>query len=102
MLLVLVGCGTEHEDKGRELTTTDKAFVRTVRAEISGIKSETDEALVDHGHNVCVYAENQDTFQSVVSWTAMDTGLTLSDSAYFAGASVAAYCPQHTTMIPGS
>jgi len=101
MLLVLVGCGTQHEDK-ESLTTTDKVFVKTVRAEISGVKNKTDEALVDYGHNVCTFAENQDTYQAVISWTEMDTGLTLSDSAYFAGASVAAYCPQHTTMFPGS
>lgn len=100
MLLVLVGCGSS-EDKD-SLTTTDKAYVKTLRKEITGVKGTADKTLVKQGHDVCVFAENVETFQGVIAWTATETELTESDSAYLAGAAIAAYCPQHLSMIPGS
>ncbi|QGH76443.1 hypothetical protein SEA_DAUBENSKI_166 [Streptomyces phage Daubenski] len=99
LLLVLVGCA-QHDDK-IELTKTDRAFVKVVREEITGVEDKSDEYLVIKGHHVCTYAENMETFPVVIAWTKRDTGLTASDSSYFSGAAIAAYCPQHVNMIPG-
>lgn len=102
MLLVLVGCGSQEHDNKDSLTTTDKAYVKTLRKEITGVKGTADGTLVKQGHDVCVFAENVETFQGVIAWTATQTELTESDSAYLAGAAIAAYCPQHLSMIPGN
>lgn len=102
MLLVLVGCGSQEHDSKDSLTTRDKAYVKTLREEITGVKSKTDNQLVSDGKSVCVFTKNVETFQGVISWTSTQTELTESDSAYLAGAAIAAYCPQYLRLIPGS
>lgn len=98
ILLFIVGCGKQED----VLTTTDKAYVKTLREEITGVENKDDKTLVKYGHHVCKNADIASTFFVVVVNTQNETKLTASDSSYLAGAAVAAYCPQHLPMIQGN
>ncbi|QJD50894.1 hypothetical protein KNV00_gp125 [Streptomyces phage Bmoc] len=95
LLLVLVGCGSDNKDS---LTTRDKAYVNTLREEITGVKDMSDTKLVALGREACASSDNGDNFNETVRKVS-NYGLTESDSAYLTGAAFAAYCPSNVPKI---
>ncbi|WNM73024.1 hypothetical protein SEA_PERSIMMON_173 [Streptomyces phage Persimmon] len=96
LLFVLVGCGSsENKDS---LTTTDKAYVKTVREEITGVKDMSDGKLIALAHEACAGSDKGDDFNTTVEKTS-NYGLTESDSSYLVGAAFAAYCPNNIEKI---
>ena len=81
LLLVLVGCGSDNKDS---LTTTDKAYVKTLREEITGVKDMSDNKLIALAHEACAGSDNGDEFNETVRKVS-SYGLTESDSAYLTG-----------------
>ncbi|QNN98388.1 hypothetical protein SEA_LILMARTIN_169 [Streptomyces phage LilMartin] len=95
LLLVLVGCGSDNKDS---LTTTDRAYVKTLREEITGVKDMTDTKLVALGLEACASSDNGDSFFETVKKVS-NYGLTESDSSYLTGAAFAAYCTNNISKI---
>lgn len=77
-------------------TSIDDMFVQVVREK--GINA-SDSYIVATGHQVCdVLGEGTDVY-TVAQAIATNSGeITLSESAYFVGASIGAYCPQYEYM----
>jgi len=98
MLLTVVGCSHEKT----ELSTRDKAFVQTVRQEITATRDMSDQKLVDNAKQVCNTADEERNFLVVVSRTRPALKFTASDTSYYVGASIAAYCPENKDIIPGA
>ena len=96
MFLVLVGCGT-HDDKN-SLTTQDKAYVHTLRNEVTGVKDKSDKQLVSIGKGACTVASDGYDFVQTTK-VISEYGFTDSDSAYIVGAAFAAYCPNEIDKI---
>ncbi|QPL13785.1 hypothetical protein SEA_MINDFLAYER_176 [Streptomyces phage MindFlayer] len=98
LLLTVVGCS--HEDS--DLSTRDKAFVKTVRQEITAAEDKSDGQLIESAKAVCNVAKDERNFLVVVSRTRPALGFTPSDTSYYVGASIAAYCPENLDIIPGA
>jgi hypothetical protein len=96
-LLFLVGCGSNQDDK-ENLTTTDKAYVSTLREEITGVKDMSDGKLIALGLEACASSDNGDDFFKTVDKVSA-YGLTESDSSYLVGTAFAAYCPNNVSKI---
>jgi uncharacterized protein YcfL len=96
MLLVLVGCSSDEDN----LTPRDKAYVKTLREEITGVKDMSDGKLVAIGHEACASADKASNIEQVVE-NISRYDLTPSDSAYVAGAALAAYCSENLELLPG-
>ncbi|AXH67328.1 hypothetical protein SEA_WOFFORD_181 [Streptomyces phage Wofford] len=97
MLLVLVGCNSDNKDN---LTNRDKAYVHTLREEITGVKEMSDGKLIAIGHEACASSDNGDDFGQVVDKVS-SYDLTHSDSAYLIGAAFMAYCPENLEFGSG-
>ena len=95
-LLILVGCGSsENEDR---LTTKDRAYVKVVREEITGVKDMSDGKLIALAITACeVSSSGENFFETVRKISNYD--LTESDSAYLTGAAFAAYCPENLDKV---
>lgn len=90
-LLILVGCGSSEDENN--LTHRDKAYIKVLREEITGVKDMSDKKLVAIGIEACATMGKTDslfdTIESVETY-----GLTASDASYLTGAAIAAYCPE--------
>jgi GTP cyclohydrolase I len=95
-LLFLVGCDSNQDN----LTTTDKAYISTLREEITGVKDMSDGKLIALGREACASSDNGDDFFKTVDKVS-NYGLTESDSAYLIGTAFAAYCPNNVSKIGG-
>ncbi|AXH66904.1 hypothetical protein SEA_STARPLATINUM_189 [Streptomyces phage StarPlatinum] len=98
MLLSVVACSRGESD----FSTKDKAFVKTVRQEITASRDMSDGQLIESAKAVCNIAEEEDNFLDVVDRTRPALGFTPSDTSYYVGASIAAYCPENKNIIPGA
>lgn len=80
----------------------DEAFADALRKQIPTLESVPDENIGDMARNLCQYFDAEGmTNSSLVEAVTMLTReggdiFTPSDGAFFAGASVGAYCPQHS------
>ena len=98
MLLSVVACSRGESD----FSTEDKAFVKTVRQEITASRDMSDGQLIESAKVVCNIAKEEQNFLVVVSRTRPARGFTPSDTSYYVGASIAAYCPENKDIIPGA
>ncbi|WXW92645.1 membrane protein [Streptomyces phage Enygma] len=98
LLLAVVGCSHEEHKQ----SATDKAFIKTVRQEITAARDKSDGELIDSAKAVCNIAKEERNFLVVISRTRPALGFTDSDTSYYVGASIAAYCPENKDIIPGA
>lgn len=95
-LLILVGCGSSEDEN--KLTTKDKAYVKVVREEITGVKDMSDEKLVALAITACEVSSSGENFFETVRKIG-HYNLTESDASYLTGAAFAAYCPENLPKI---
>ncbi|AIW02642.1 hypothetical protein AXJ18_gp132 [Streptomyces phage Jay2Jay] len=95
-LLILVGCGSSEDEN--KLTTKDKAYVKVVREEITGVQDMSDEKLVALAITACeVSSSGENFFETIRKISAYN--LTESDASYLTGAAFAAYCPENLEKL---
>lgn len=77
---------------------TDTALVNLLQQR--GIPYSSTTAAVSDAHEVCSELDNGDNFVQVVGSLMSVDSLTTDQAAYFTGAAIAGYCPQHKSDIP--
>ncbi|ASR77402.1 hypothetical protein FDI36_gp119 [Streptomyces phage NootNoot] len=96
LLLVLVGCGSSEDEN--KLTTKDKAYIKVVREEITGVQDMSDEKLVALAITACEVSSSGENFFETVRKIS-NYNLTESDASYLTGAAFAAYCPENLEKL---
>jgi hypothetical protein len=72
-------------------------FVSVLRGE--GIVPPSAKEAVNAAHAVCIVFDKGLSLADAVSAVSDTTGLKMKDAAFFVGASVASYCPEHEQAI---
>ncbi|HTY32562.1 DUF732 domain-containing protein [Mycobacterium sp.] len=80
--------------------SNDDAFIAALTRE--GIDVSDPDTLIARAHEVCDRLDRGQAGSLVVLEVRKQTNLSVRDAGYFVGASVAAYCPQHKSLIDGS
>jgi uncharacterized protein DUF732 len=75
----------------------DDTFLSVLSDE--GIKPSSSKEAIKTAHAVCAVFDEGLTLVDAVSAVSDYTGLAMEDSAFFVGASVASYCPEHEDAI---
>ena len=78
-------------------TAVDDAFLSVLDDE--GIVPPSKKEAISTAHAVCAVFDEGLTLVDAVSAVSDHTGLEMEDSAFFVGASVASYCPEHEDVI---
>ncbi|MBY0290644.1 MAG: DUF732 domain-containing protein [Mycobacteriaceae bacterium] len=78
-------------------TTTDDMFVSVLTDE--GIQPPSTEEAVSLAYDVCVMFDQGQSLYDAVGSVSDTTDLTTEDSAFFVGAAVATYCPEHDAEL---
>jgi len=78
-------------------TTTDDMFVSVLEDE--GIQPPSTQEAVSLAADVCKMFDKGQSLYDAVGSVATTTKLTEEDSAFFVGASVATYCPEHDPSL---
>lgn len=79
------------------ITPIDDTFLSVISD--AGIEAPSVEEAIATAGDVCVNLDSGATLVDTVYAVADYTGLSTDDAAYFSGASIAAYCPEYTTLI---
>jgi len=79
---------------------TDDAFVAALVKD--GIVIPDSNAAIAMGHSMCAGFDNNQKSSVLAMRLRKDTDLTLKQSSYFVGVSVAAYCPQYKGLTDDS
>jgi hypothetical protein len=75
----------------------DDTFVSVLRDE--GIVPPSAKEAISTAHAVCAVCDDGLSLIDAVSAVSDTTGLEMEDAAFFVGASVASYCPEHEELI---
>lgn len=78
-------------------TTTDDVFVSVLNEE--GIQPPSTQEAVSLAFDVCSMFDSGQSLYDAVDSVSNTTTLTQEDSAFFVGASVATYCPEHDAAL---
>jgi Protein of unknown function (DUF732) len=78
-------------------SSADDTFVSVLRDE--GIVAPSAREAISTGHAVCAVFDEGLSLLDAVSAVSDTTGLEMEDAAFFVGASVATYCPEHEELI---
>lgn len=78
-------------------TTTDDMFVSVLKDE--GITPPSTAEAVSLAYDVCGMFDKGDSLYDAVNSVSTTTDLVQEDSAFFVGASVATYCPEHEPAL---
>lgn len=78
-------------------STTDDMFIKVLADE--GISAPSTKEAVSTAHDVCALFDHGKDLYAAVSAVSDYTELEAEDSAFFVGASVATYCPEHQDEI---
>ena len=78
-------------------TTADDMFVSVLTDE--GITPPSTEEAVSLAYDVCVMFDKGGSLYDAVDSVSTTTDLVQEDSAFFVGASVATYCPEHEAAL---
>jgi hypothetical protein len=78
-------------------SSADDTFVSVLRDE--GIVAPSAREAISTGHAVCAVFDEGLSLIDAVSAVSDTTGLGMEDAAFFVGASVATYCPEHEELI---
>ena len=78
-------------------TTTDDMFVSVLTDE--GIQPPSTEEAVSLAYDVCVMFDQGQSLYDAVGSVSDTTDLVQEDSAFFVGAAVATYCPEHEAAL---
>jgi hypothetical protein len=77
--------------------TVDDTFITVITEQ--GIEPPSAKEAVGVAHDVCVVFDNGGDLLDAVSAVSDYTELGTEDSAFFVGASIATYCPEHEAAI---
>lgn len=77
--------------------TVDDTFITVITEQ--GIEPPSAKEAIGVAHDVCVVFDNGGDLVDAVSAVSEYTELEMEDSAFFVGASVASYCPEHEPVI---
>jgi hypothetical protein len=77
--------------------SVDDTFITVLREE--GIVPLSAREAISTGHAVCAVFDEGLSLTDAVSAVSDTTGLEMEDAAFFVGASVASYCPEHEELI---
>lgn len=77
--------------------TVDDTFISVITEQ--GIEPPSAKEAIGVAHDVCVVFDNGGDLVDAVSAVSEYTELEMEDSAFFVGASVASYCPEHEAVI---
>jgi hypothetical protein len=78
-------------------TTTDDMFVSVLTDE--GIQPPSTQEAVSLAYDVCVMFDQGQSLYDAVGSVSDTTDLVQEDSAFFVGAAVATYCPEHEAAL---
>ena len=78
-------------------STVDDTFITVITEQ--GIEPPSVREAIGVARDVCVVFENGGDLAEAVSAVSDYTELGMEDSAFFVGASVASYCPEHEAVI---
>ncbi len=73
----------------------DQVFVSVIRQNVPSAANAPTATIISEGHNVCQAFDEGATFTQIVDAFARNSGFPISESAYFIGASVGAYCDEY-------
>jgi hypothetical protein len=77
--------------------SVDDTFLTVISAE--GIKPPSAKEAISVAHDVCAVIDEGGDLVDAVTAVSDYTELNMEDSAFFVGASVASYCPEHEAVI---
>jgi hypothetical protein len=77
--------------------SVDDTFITVITAE--GIKPPSAKEAISVAHDVCAVIDEGGDLVDAVTAVSDYTELTMEDSAFFVGASVASYCPEHEAVL---
>jgi hypothetical protein len=77
--------------------SVDDTFISVLRDE--GIMPPSAKEAISTAHAVCAVLDDGMSLVDGVSAVSDHTGLEFEDAAFFVGASVASYCPEHEELI---
>jgi hypothetical protein len=78
-------------------SSVDDTFITVITEE--GIEPPSVKEAISVAHDVCLVFDNGGDLADAVSAVSDYTELGMEDSAFFVGASVASYCPEHEAVI---
>ena len=78
-------------------STVDDTFISVITDE--GIKAPSAKEAIGVAEDVCSILDNGGDLLDAVSAVADYTDLEFEDSAFYVGASIASYCPEHADVI---
>jgi hypothetical protein len=78
-------------------STVDDVFITVISDQ--GIEPPSAEDAIGVAHDVCVVIDEGGTLVDAISAVSDYTELGFEDSAFFVGASIASYCPEHEALI---
>lgn len=86
---------------GAVKSTTDAAFIRAVHSGIPRTEKRSDADILKAGHVVCEILDTDPTVRSVAgALTSNPYQYTAYESGFYMGASIVAYCPKYSYLIP--
>jgi Protein of unknown function (DUF732) len=78
-------------------TVTDDTFITVISEE--GIEAPSAQDAISVAHEVCMVFDDGGDLLDAVTAVSDYTELGFEDSAFFVGASIASYCPEHEALI---
>jgi Protein of unknown function (DUF732) len=78
-------------------STVDDTFITVISEQ--GIEPPSAEEAIDVAHEVCMVMDDGSDLFDAVTAVSDYTELDVEDSAFFVGASIASYCPEHEGLI---
>jgi hypothetical protein len=78
-------------------STVDDTFITVINDQ--GIKPPSAEEAIGVAHEVCMVIDDGGDLLDAVTAVSDYTELDFEDSAFFVGASIASYCPEHEALI---
>jgi hypothetical protein len=80
-------------------STVDDTFLSVISDQ--GIEPPSAQEAIDVAHEVCWVIDDGGDLVDAISAVSDYTELDFEDSAFFVGASIASYCPEHEALIDG-
>lgn len=95
----VVPATSEAPENTSKATSVEDIFVTVIRSKITSGISNDDQSVIDAGRAVCSVLDLGATLNETVAMLSKESGLNYSDASYFTGASISAFCPNHSDMV---
>nr|WP_090344306.1 DUF732 domain-containing protein [Mycolicibacterium malmesburyense]CRL75708.1 hypothetical protein CPGR_03675 [Mycolicibacterium malmesburyense] len=77
--------------------TVDDTFIEVINQQ--GIQPPSDAEAISVAHDACAVIDGRGDIAAAVDAVSEATKLDFEDSAFFVGAAIASYCPEHEDLI---